>query len=470
MAFADGRVSDFPPAGERLLAKVKPRFYAPWCGHCKNLKPAYEKAAKGVKGLAQVAAVNCDDESNKAFCGSMGVQGFPTLKIVKPSKRPGKPIVEDYQGPREARPIIEAIKNAIPNHVKRIADKGLNAWLEASNDTSKAILFSEKGTTGALIKVLAAGYLDRMSITQIRSKEKVAVEMFGITEYPTLVVLPGGNKEPVKFEGSFTKDSMTEFFDQYAAPMADSSAKKQKQKPLAKEPKEKAEKEPAKPASASSSFSEASSSHASAEASSAAGATSVTLEDESNPIESPEPIAVPEDAPKPAVMPDLAPPIPALVEQRYLEQQCLGLKTGTCILALLPSAIDEEGSVLPDSADTALASLAQLAEKHKERGGKLFPFYSIPARNTGAGALRDALKLGSDQEVELIAVNARRGWWRRFGAGDYRINSVETWVDAIRLGEGAKSKLPESLVVDGDKAAEEQPVVSEKEKPVHGEL
>ena len=405
----------------------------------------------------------------------MGVQGFPTLKLIKPSKRPGKPIVEDYQGPREAKPIIEAIKNAIPNHVKRVADKGLTAWLDANNDTSKAILFSEKGTTGALVKVLATNYLDRMSFAQIRNKEKAAVEMFGITEYPTLVLLPGGNKEPVKFEGSFSKDSMTEFLDQYATSKMDSPPKKQKQKPLAKEPVEHAEKEASKSASASasasSSFTAASSSHASAEASSeAAGATSVTLEDDSNPTESPEPIAVPEDAPKPAVMPDVAPPISALVEQRYLEQQCLGPKTGTCILALLPSAIDDEGSVLPDAANTALASLAQLAEKHKERGGKLFPFFSIPARNTGASALRDALKLGSDKEIELIAVNARRGWWRRFGAGDFHLNSVETWVDAIRLGEGAKSKLPETLVVDEEKVAEEQPAAAENEAPVHGEL
>ena len=36
--------------------------------------------------MAKVAAINCDEESNKPFCGSMGVQGFPTLKIVKPGK------------------------------------------------------------------------------------------------------------------------------------------------------------------------------------------------------------------------------------------------------------------------------------------------------------------------------------------------------------------------------------------------
>ena len=402
----------------------------------------------------------------------MGVQGFPTLKIVKPSKKPGKPLVEDYQGAREAKPIIEAIKSAIPNNVKRIADKGLNSWLEAGNNTSKAIIFSEKGTTGALVKVLATDYLDRISFAQIRNKEKAAVEMFGITEYPSLVVLPGGAKEPVKFEGSFSKDSMTEFLDRYAPVKAASSDRKHKQKPLAKKPKESAANEAAESASASSTFSEVSSSYASAEASSeAAGATSVTLEDESNPTESPEPIAVPEDAPKPAAMPDLSPPIPALVEQKYLEKQCLRPKSGTCILALLPSAIDDAGLVLPDKANTALASLAQLAEKHKERGSKLFPFYSIPARNTGAAVLRDALKLGSDTGVELVAVNARRGWYRRFEADDFHINSVETWVDAIRLGEGTKGKLPESLVVDEEKVAEEQPSAAEEsETPVHGEL
>ena len=111
----DGKSYDTLIAKSNHTAIVE--FYAPWCGHCQNLKPAYEKAAKSLSGLAKVGAVDCDDESNKPFCGSMGVQGFPTLKIVKPGKKPGKPMVVAYRGGRNAKAIVDAVIDKIPNHV-----------------------------------------------------------------------------------------------------------------------------------------------------------------------------------------------------------------------------------------------------------------------------------------------------------------------------------------------------------------
>lgn len=401
--------------------------------------------------------MNCDDEANKAFCGSMGVQGFPTLKIVKPSKKPGKPVVEDYQGPRTSSGIVDAVKSAIPNNVKKVTDKGLSAFLESNNDTAKAILFSNKGTTSALTKVLATEYLGSMTFAQIRDKEAEAVEMFGVTEFPTLIVLPGGIGEPAKFEGAYKKKEMKDFMSQYASP--DSKASPEKQKPMGKKPPRASREEAAKSGEAASSFSAASSSHASADASEATvEATSITLEDESNPTESPDPVVSP-DAPKPAVVHNMPDPIPALVEEKYLQEKCLGAKTSTCILALLPNVGDDE--VLPESASSALASLAELADKHVKRESRLFPFYSVPFRNPASGTLRDALKLGGEKDFELVAVNARRTWWRRYPGENFDFHSVEDWVDNIRFGEGTKEVLPEALLVK----EEEDPAA-----PEHGEL
>lgn len=387
----------------------------------------------------------------------MGVTGFPTLKIIKPSKTPGKPIVEDYQGPRTTGGIVDAVKLAIPNHVKRISDKSLNEWLESSNDTAKAILFSEKGTTGALIKVLATEFSNSLKFAQIRNKETAAVEMFGVSKFPTLLILPGGNKEPVKFEGSFSKAAMMEFLSPYASAKSESTPKTPK--PSVKEPEKKATKE-AKPSSKSKP-----SSASKALTDEFDEATTIILGDPSEPTESPDPNVVPEDAPKPVPVAKLPPPIPPLAEEKALQTQCLGEKTTTCILALLPKAANDEAVLLPD-ATQALSSLAELAEKHVQRGGKLFPFYSIPAENFGATNLRNALKLAGDDSFELIAVNARRGWWRKFKSQNFDVNSVENWVDNIRFGEGEKGRLPDELVVAEEvkEEVEEQPMQEPKEE------
>ena len=405
-----------------------------------------------MEGLAQVAAINCDDESNKPFCGSMGVQGFPTLKIIKPSKTAGKPIVEDYQGARTAAAIVDAVKAAIPNHVKRIADKDLNAWLDSNNETTKAIVFSEKGTTAALLKVLATEYLNKMKFAQIRNKEKAAVEMFGITKYPTLIVLPGGSKEPVEFDGSFSKDAMKAFLEQHVSPTSDSREQKQKSAP--KEPGKKKVEDATKSAP----------DFASLEDFDDIIGTSTIVLGGSEPTESPDPIAIPKEAPLPITIEELPLPILTVTDETELRTQCLGERTSTCILALLPASAEDQGILLQDTS-AALDSLAEIADKHVQRGKKLFPFYSIPATNSGAAALRDILKLRDDSQLELVAVNSRRRWWRKYSGEKYDPKSLEDWVDNVRFGEGEKGKLPDEVVAGPSEEKQSTPSEEPAQKP-----
>ncbi|WVR06114.1 protein disulfide-isomerase domain [Kwoniella sp. DSM 27419] len=83
-------------------------FFAPWCGHCKNLAPHYEEAATELKKKdIKLAKVDCTE--NQELCSEYGVTGYPTIKVF----RNGVPT--DYSGPRKADGIISYMtKQALP--------------------------------------------------------------------------------------------------------------------------------------------------------------------------------------------------------------------------------------------------------------------------------------------------------------------------------------------------------------------
>lgn len=369
----------------------------------------------------------------------MGVNGFPTLKIIRPGKKPGRPNVEDYQGARNAKAIVDSVKDKIPNHVTRLTDKALQEWLTEGNDTAKAMLFSDKGITSALLKALAVDYLGSLRVAQIRDKEKVAAAMFGISSYPTFVLLPGGEAPAVLYDGEMTKAGMAAFLSQAASPNPDPAPQKAKSKSKSSTKQDK------KASKAKASFSAASASHASADSVKAkASQTAETLDDNTNPTASPNPNVVTDDAQLPVQVPDVAPMIPQLEDAASLQQACLTVKSGTCILALLPL----DGAAPDSNAAQGLLGLSEIRHKHTARGGKLFPFYAVPATNTESGNLRSLLSLAADSEIQVLAMNGKKKWVKRYAGNEYNRDAIETWIDAVRMGEGKKETLPESLIVE----------------------
>lgn len=415
-------------------------FYAPWCGHCQNLKPAYEKVAKNLNGLAKVAAINCDDDANKPFCGQMGVQGFPTLKTIKPGSKPGRPIVEDYQGERSAKAIAEAVVDKIPNHVKKLQDSTIDKWLADSASSTKAILFTEKGTTSALIRALAIDFLGSISVAQIRSKETAAVEKFGVSDFPSVVVIQADGSPHTVYSDEMKKQPLVDLLSKFAAPNPDPAPAK------AKSTKSKDSK---KAAAASSSFSKASEAHKSSDLDDELGAKTIVL-DEDTPTESPLPIV---DEEQPAVMPQI-PAIPVLATGAELHEAVLGPKKGTCILVLLPAG--SEG-IPAEEASEALIHLAQIADKHVKRRDNTFPFYNVPAENEQAKIIRGDLDLQGGSALEIIAVNNKRGWWRHFEGDASSLTEIESFIDAIKLGDGERMKLPAAFGGKEPEAPEPEP-------------
>lgn len=81
------------------------KFYAPWCGHCKNLAPHYDEAAKLLAKNPNIILVKVDSTLNEV--ANVEIQGFPTLKFWGKDKSVA-PI--DYTGGRNTEGIISWLK------------------------------------------------------------------------------------------------------------------------------------------------------------------------------------------------------------------------------------------------------------------------------------------------------------------------------------------------------------------------
>jgi protein disulfide-isomerase-like protein len=60
------------------------KFYAPWCSHCQALNPIFEKAAAELRPIVKLAKVDCT--TDKDLCYRFGIQGYPTLKLIRGGK------------------------------------------------------------------------------------------------------------------------------------------------------------------------------------------------------------------------------------------------------------------------------------------------------------------------------------------------------------------------------------------------
>ncbi len=66
---------------ERSDIPVVVDFWAPWCGPCKMMAPAFEQAARQLEPRARLAKVNT--EAERALGAQFGIRSIPTMAVFK---------------------------------------------------------------------------------------------------------------------------------------------------------------------------------------------------------------------------------------------------------------------------------------------------------------------------------------------------------------------------------------------------
>ena len=212
-------------------------FFAPWCGHCKQLAPTYAQVARTVHGDTETfgektLVASVDATVHQSLASKYGIQGFPTIKLFVGGK-----LKQDYSGPRDAASIQDFIKSNRPPQVidsslKQLTDLTVHLEDECMKAPLCVISFlpnlydcdakcrkgylkllqeeatSESGTgygRGWQFFWIEGGSSEHM----VRLEEDLGVGP-GVG-YPNLVVVNGKREKYAPFRGSFSKSGLKEF-------------------------------------------------------------------------------------------------------------------------------------------------------------------------------------------------------------------------------------------------------------------
>lgn len=201
-------------------------FFAPWCGHCKNLEPEFARAASELKGKVKLGALDATVHDSKAK--EYGVTGYPTIKFFAGGSKKDRSDATDYTGGRTASEIVAW---ALDKHTDSIAAPAIVELTDeaAYKDNCEShplcivsvlphILDCDAKCRNGYLDILRTlgdkykkkqwGWLWMEGGAQSQVEEALEIGGFG---YPAMAAVSHKKMKYTSLRGSFAKDGINEF-------------------------------------------------------------------------------------------------------------------------------------------------------------------------------------------------------------------------------------------------------------------
>jgi putative thioredoxin len=171
-------------------------FWAEWCGPCRALSPALERAANERAGKVELAKVDVDQ--NQSLSQSFGVQGIPAVKAFRDGR-----VVAEFTGAIPPAEVERFFDKLVPSEADELAAAGddeesLRKALELDPQHSGAALalarlLLKRGETDEALALLeplehdfmAAGLAARIRLSQRGDASEEAFEAWDEGDYET---------------------------------------------------------------------------------------------------------------------------------------------------------------------------------------------------------------------------------------------------------------------------------------------